>query len=103
MKEFTYLAAQQELENIRCKSIDFIRKCISEKYNGHHVLDGTERFCESPYEDDSEWEVVEIKVDDDGSVYYLHDDTYGDDDDYDWHDINSMPIEDIVYVTSFYK
>jgi len=102
MKRFDIAEAQKQVNKVRSQAIDFIRHSILEQHSGHHVLcNESETFIESPFEDDDAWKVVEIKVDgkDDG-VYYTHSNPY---DEYDWHYIGGMCIEDLLYVAGLYS
>jgi len=96
-----YKKALRDVEKIRANAIDFIKKSVIEKHNGRHVLGELETFYEAPYEDDVEWLVSEIMVDDiSGEIVYCH--SYPQDD-YDWHNIHQLPFEDLIYVMSLYS
>ena len=80
--------------------ISLIKEGINELHNGHHYLDSnTETFYESPYEDDNEWLVTQIKVEENGDVVFAHKDPQ---DEYDWHFIETLGFDDLSYVAGFY-
>lgn len=88
------------LNNLRNDLISFIREGVNEQHNGHHYLSDLETFYEGTFDDDNEYKVTEIKVDEKGDVYYLHNKVF---DEYDWHYINEMSVEDMLYVAGLYS
>jgi hypothetical protein len=95
-----YIEVAEMIQNARVRATNYIRQNIRDKYNGHHVLDDeSETFIEEPFEDDGAWKVTEIKVSDNGDIYYTHANPY---DEYDWHYIGGMSLDDLLYVMSLY-
>jgi hypothetical protein len=100
-KNSEYLEVMADIEKAKTKALDFIRKNVIEKHNGHHCLDDYETFYESPYEDDDEWKITEINVCDKyGDIYYAHSEPLDEDD---WHNIHNLFVEDIIYIMGIYS
>ena len=86
------------LDETRDALISLIREGVNELHNGHHYLSELEMFFESEYED-NEWLVTQIKVKENGDIIYVHSVS---DDDCDWHSIEELEFNDLIYVAALY-
>ena len=88
-----------KLEETKDGLISLIREGINDLHNGHHNLSDKEEFFEAEYED-NEWLVTQIKVEESGDIWFIH--SYDSDDEYAWHNIESLGFDDLVYVAGLY-
>jgi hypothetical protein len=102
-KKNEYLDVYNTYQNLYDRAINHIKKGILTKYNGHHILGEYETFYESPYGDDydsDDYKITELMVNEKGDIYYAHKDRF---DDSEWHYINGLGWDDILYIMSLYQ
>ena len=94
-----YTELVNSVDKVKTRAIEFIRKNVIEKHNGHHILTDEETFVEWSFDHNNGREICEIKTNEMDDVYYSYRNPVDNDD---WFNINDLCVDDLVYMVAIY-